>query len=487
MYLKKILNIGLIIFFIPCLTLAFSQDIANLEKMAKQGDLDAQYDLGHCYENGIGVAKDTKKAVYWYTKAADKGLANAQDRLGYCYNYGRGVAKDLNKAFEYYSKAANQGHAKAQSNLGTFYRYGEGIEKNLDKAIYWYKKAADQGYQPAKKFLSELESSNNNTGEFDRGTVINNNNDNNSYSANLSKIFELSSLEKESDGFYNTLISNEKAGIKTTVPYLMSILAENPLGNAIDMDETPEKNGVIGTATEVISGYMVVLYFLGDYQNKTNNFNIYSNEMIHLANSIKYIYTSLHENKIINCNQKKFFEEFDTSFNLLSNDYYSKKFRNLLLKNINRDQSNNSNLYGPKIYGLQLGMSYKESKPIINDICTKHGNPFMKCEDLSGVGEAFGAPKNIRIFGDLSTVGTWDNDILVGYTLPLTIFNYNNTIDKRAFLEKLASSYNLNFYCDDKGICKGSNNDEGYQTTINLNNGYIKIEQASKLSDLEFK
>lgn len=149
--------------------------------------------------------------------------------------------------------------------------------------------------------------------------------------------------------------------------------------------------------------------------------------------------------------------------------------------------NNGNNLYGPKIFGLQLGMSYKESKPIVNDICTKYGNPFMKCEDLSGVGEAFGASKTTKIFGDLSTVATWDNNILVGYTLPLKIFNYNNTIDKRTFLEKLASSYNLNFNCDNNGICKGSNNYDGYEVEINLNNEYIKIEKASKISDLEFK
>jgi TPR repeat protein len=34
-----------------------------------------------CYENGIGVAKDEKEALKWYTKAAEQGDANAKKAL----------------------------------------------------------------------------------------------------------------------------------------------------------------------------------------------------------------------------------------------------------------------------------------------------------------------------------------------------------------------------------------------------------------------
>ena len=41
----------------------------------------AQNNLGWCYENGKGVPKDMKKAVYWYREAAEQGDAEAKDAL----------------------------------------------------------------------------------------------------------------------------------------------------------------------------------------------------------------------------------------------------------------------------------------------------------------------------------------------------------------------------------------------------------------------
>ncbi len=37
---------------------------------------------GVCYDNGQGVAKDEKKAVEWYAKAAEQNDAKAQFNLG---------------------------------------------------------------------------------------------------------------------------------------------------------------------------------------------------------------------------------------------------------------------------------------------------------------------------------------------------------------------------------------------------------------------
>ena len=51
------------------------------QELANKGYAAAQYYLGNCYENGIGVSKDGEKAVEWYTKAANQGDANAQKAL----------------------------------------------------------------------------------------------------------------------------------------------------------------------------------------------------------------------------------------------------------------------------------------------------------------------------------------------------------------------------------------------------------------------
>ena len=86
-------------------------------KAARQGDAEAQYNLGVCYRKGYGVEKNLTEAVKWLRKAADQGLADAQCMLGLCYELGGGVKKDLSEAVKWYHKAANQGHAQAQDML----------------------------------------------------------------------------------------------------------------------------------------------------------------------------------------------------------------------------------------------------------------------------------------------------------------------------------------------------------------------------------
>ena len=45
---------------------------SGAEYSAKQGNFDAQINLGHCYKNGEGLKQNDKKANYWYNKAFEK-------------------------------------------------------------------------------------------------------------------------------------------------------------------------------------------------------------------------------------------------------------------------------------------------------------------------------------------------------------------------------------------------------------------------------
>ena len=106
-------------------------------KSAEQGNAGAQNNLGLMYYNGQGVAQDYAKAVELFTKAAEQGDAVAQNNLGNIYKNGTpiysktvvvnadgsktenviGIAKDHKKAIYWYTKAAEQGNADAQKAL----------------------------------------------------------------------------------------------------------------------------------------------------------------------------------------------------------------------------------------------------------------------------------------------------------------------------------------------------------------------------------
>ena len=122
-------------------------------KAAERGHLEAQCNLGLCYEMGKGVAKDEAAAVKWYSKAAERGLARAQCNLGYCHDEGIGVTKDEAEAVKWYRRAAEQGYARAQNNLGECYWWGIGVTKDEMEAAKWYREAAEQGYSAAQNNL----------------------------------------------------------------------------------------------------------------------------------------------------------------------------------------------------------------------------------------------------------------------------------------------------------------------------------------------
>ena len=63
----------------------------ELVKLAKNGNVVAQYNLALCYDQGEGVAQSKTEAANWYRMAAEQGLAQAQFNLGYCYAHGLGV------------------------------------------------------------------------------------------------------------------------------------------------------------------------------------------------------------------------------------------------------------------------------------------------------------------------------------------------------------------------------------------------------------
>ena len=125
--------------------------IAQLRNL--ESDATAQYFLGVCYENGLGVDKSSEKAARCYRKSAEQGNAFAQSSLGLCYATGEGVEQSCTEAVKWFRKSAEQGNAFAQSGLGLCYATGEGVEQSYTEAVKWYRKSAEQGNDFAQNNL----------------------------------------------------------------------------------------------------------------------------------------------------------------------------------------------------------------------------------------------------------------------------------------------------------------------------------------------
>jgi len=125
---------------------------------ASAGDSEAQYVCGsaaYVMRNDVAGKKDSSinQAVYWYTKSAEQGNAKAQVNLGFMYLNGIGVEKDTSKAVKLFSLASEKDNAKAQYFLGEAYLHGDGIEKNENKSFVLLKKSAEQGEVDAQAAL----------------------------------------------------------------------------------------------------------------------------------------------------------------------------------------------------------------------------------------------------------------------------------------------------------------------------------------------
>ncbi|RIB02337.1 kinase-like domain-containing protein [Gigaspora rosea] len=117
----------------------------SCQKLADMNEPDGIYRLGYCYEYGIGVEKDERKAFTYYQKSAEMNNSNRIYQVGYCYYLGIGVDVDKHKAFTYYLKSAEEGNSMGIWKTAICYRYGIGVEENYDEYYKWFYKNSKYG------------------------------------------------------------------------------------------------------------------------------------------------------------------------------------------------------------------------------------------------------------------------------------------------------------------------------------------------------
>lgn len=123
----------------------------GLAWMKKGFDAGDKYVKGRCYYRGWVHEQDFEQAAHWFLEAAREGDIDAQKQIGYLYYSGRGVEKDMAAALKWFEVAGERGEIAAQYWCGRILAAGSGnVARNLTQAWYWYKKAAARGVDDAK-------------------------------------------------------------------------------------------------------------------------------------------------------------------------------------------------------------------------------------------------------------------------------------------------------------------------------------------------
>lgn len=75
------------------------------------------------YQKGVGAPQQYTKSARWFREAAKEGHMEAQYELAKLYSQGLGLPKSARNAKKWYGAAAEQGHMKAKIRLGSGARF----------------------------------------------------------------------------------------------------------------------------------------------------------------------------------------------------------------------------------------------------------------------------------------------------------------------------------------------------------------------------
>jgi TPR repeat protein len=123
---------------------------------AQLGDPAAQTLVASILEQGLGVARNSKAAAFWYGQAAENGDPAAMFKYALMLMEGRYVERDRKKSEELMKKAADLGNGSAQFNYGQTLVADMPGEKGLKAAMPYYEKSAEQGIADAQYALSQI-------------------------------------------------------------------------------------------------------------------------------------------------------------------------------------------------------------------------------------------------------------------------------------------------------------------------------------------
>ena len=127
-------------------------------RAAQKGVPEAQFWIGVAYDQRLWFGIDDKQEAFkWFKQAAEHGYVDAEAELGRCYEDGDGVEQDYVLAAHWYRRAAEHvpnlgGAGQGRNNLGNLYVAGLGVPKDYVRAFMWFSLAGIEAQVASVKF-----------------------------------------------------------------------------------------------------------------------------------------------------------------------------------------------------------------------------------------------------------------------------------------------------------------------------------------------
>jgi TPR repeat protein len=127
------------------------------EKLAKKGNVRAQYKLGTLYEFGVSVKPNIEQARHWYQLASKKDYLPAINRYTYLEVRASGfVPEKHNQWLSGLIQQADTAEANALILLGQMHRHGIGVAKDLQKSLALLSRASSLGHTEIDAEIDEI-------------------------------------------------------------------------------------------------------------------------------------------------------------------------------------------------------------------------------------------------------------------------------------------------------------------------------------------
>ncbi len=128
--------------------------------IAKEGNKDAQFQIGLMYSFGNGVKIDHLESIKWIKLAGNNGNRTAQLFLGDAFFDGKNILQNFVEAKKWYKLSADLGDEDALVALGSIYENGLGVSIDKAYSYMWYsvaaKKGCDVGIEESDRLFKKL-------------------------------------------------------------------------------------------------------------------------------------------------------------------------------------------------------------------------------------------------------------------------------------------------------------------------------------------